>query len=158
MIDRKRLYRTAVVATALIFAASLAAQAADTAETATSDFKVAATAPGSVLSVETKPPAESLAHVNQQYLMTYRSCGVDGEPIVASGYALIPEGEPPEGGWPVLAWAHGTTGVADICAPSAIYPGGPESGYHQLVLPVLPVLPVLVDWWTGGLVDWWTGG
>jgi pimeloyl-ACP methyl ester carboxylesterase len=24
----------------------------------------------------------------------------------------------PEGGWPVLAWSHGTLGVADICAPS----------------------------------------
>jgi acetyl esterase/lipase len=25
---------------------------------------------------------------------------------------------PPAGGWPVVAWAHGTIGVADVCAPS----------------------------------------
>ena len=29
-----------------------------------------------------------------------------------------PKGDPPADGWPVLAWAHGTTGLADICAPS----------------------------------------
>src|SRR5690625_5966931 len=31
---------------------------------------------------------------------------------------FLPRGEAPEGGWPVLAWAHGTTGIADRCAPS----------------------------------------
>src|SRR4051794_3656476 len=31
---------------------------------------------------------------------------------------VIPKGDPPSGGWPVMAWAHGTTGMADICAPS----------------------------------------
>ncbi|HLY56451.1 MAG TPA: lipase family protein [Stellaceae bacterium] len=36
----------------------------------------------------------------------------------ASGVVLVPPGTPPAGGWPVIAWAHGTTGVARICAPS----------------------------------------
>jgi pimeloyl-ACP methyl ester carboxylesterase len=31
---------------------------------------------------------------------------------------MFPRGGPPQGGWPVVAWAHGTVGVADICAPS----------------------------------------
>ena len=31
---------------------------------------------------------------------------------------LIPAGHPPPGGWPVIAWAHGTSGVARMCAPS----------------------------------------
>jgi alpha-beta hydrolase superfamily lysophospholipase len=31
---------------------------------------------------------------------------------------LAPTGEAPPGGRPVLAWAHGTTGLADRCAPS----------------------------------------
>ncbi|SFU34943.1 Serine aminopeptidase, S33 [Nitrosomonas eutropha] len=101
---------------------------------------VVATTPGSLLSVQTQPLEAALAYAGQRYLITYRSRGVAGEPIVASGYVLLPKGEPPNSGWPVLAWAHGTTGVADICAPSAIYPGGPEDSYHQIVLPVL-------DWW-----------
>ena len=31
---------------------------------------------------------------------------------------LIPAGSAPVGGWPVIAWAHGTSGMARICAPS----------------------------------------
>lgn len=33
---------------------------------------------------------------------------------------LIPAGTPPPNGWPVIAWAHGTSGVARLCAPSAM--------------------------------------
>lgn len=31
---------------------------------------------------------------------------------------MLPAGNPPKAGWPVIAWAHGTSGVARICAPS----------------------------------------
>jgi acetyl esterase/lipase len=48
----------------------------------------------------------------------YASKGWNNQPVVVSGDILIPEGRPPEGGWPVLAWSHGTVGVADACAPS----------------------------------------
>ncbi|MDV3456102.1 lipase family protein [Sphingomonas sp. HF-S4] len=42
-----------------------------------------------------------------------------GERAVAvSGIVLLPKGKAPRGGWPVVAWAHGTTGTADVCAPS----------------------------------------
>jgi hypothetical protein len=30
----------------------------------------------------------------------------------------LPKSRAPAGGWPVIAWAHGTSGVARICAPS----------------------------------------
>jgi alpha-beta hydrolase superfamily lysophospholipase len=30
----------------------------------------------------------------------------------------VPYGTPPTGGWPVIAWSHGTSGVAHSCAPS----------------------------------------
>ena len=49
----------------------------------------------------------------------YHSRSKDGEDIAVSGYALVPlSDQPPEGGYPVVAYAHGTTGMADICAPS----------------------------------------
>ncbi len=35
----------------------------------------------------------------------------------------------PDGGWPVLSWAHGTTGVSDICAPSNDTADGPAHDY-----------------------------
>lgn len=38
--------------------------------------------------------------------------------VPVSGLLLLPKGERPAGGWPVLAWAHGTLGIADRCAPS----------------------------------------
>lgn len=48
----------------------------------------------------------------------YHSRGLNGEDIAASGVVLIPAGKPPRDGWPVIAWAHGTSGVARMCAPS----------------------------------------
>ena len=45
--------------------------------------------------------------------------GIDGETrIPVSGSLFLPEGIPPEGGWRLIAWTHGTVGIADICAPS----------------------------------------
>lgn len=48
----------------------------------------------------------------------YRSRGLKGEPIAASGIAIAPVGPPPPGGRPVVVWAHPTTGVVPRCAPS----------------------------------------
>jgi pimeloyl-ACP methyl ester carboxylesterase len=48
----------------------------------------------------------------------YHSRALNGSDVAASGVVLIPGGEPPAGGWPLIAWAHGTSGVARMCAPS----------------------------------------
>ncbi len=48
----------------------------------------------------------------------YHSLSADGADVATSGVVLIPAGQPPAGGWPVIAWAHGTSGVARMCAPS----------------------------------------
>ena len=50
--------------------------------------------------------------------LLYRSQSADGSDVATSGVILIPEGKAPSGGWPVIAWAHGTSGVARMCAPS----------------------------------------
>jgi pimeloyl-ACP methyl ester carboxylesterase len=54
------------------------------------------------------------------YRLLYTSTdGNSGRDIVAvSGALFLPAGKPPQGGWPLVAWAHGTVGIADICAPS----------------------------------------
>ena len=51
-------------------------------------------------------------------LVLYRSTAVNGDPVAVSGTVMVPRGKPPKGGWPVATWAHGSTGVADPCAPS----------------------------------------
>ena len=48
----------------------------------------------------------------------YHSLDASGAPVATSGVVLIPAGKAPAGGWPVIAWAHGTSGVARQCAPS----------------------------------------
>ena len=52
-------------------------------------------------------------------LILYTQKAHDSEQLVGvSGIVSIPEGKAPEGGWPVVSWAHGSTGLADRCAPS----------------------------------------
>jgi hypothetical protein len=36
----------------------------------------------------------------------YHSRALNGDDIAASGVILIPAGKAPQGGWPVIAWAH----------------------------------------------------
>jgi acetyl esterase/lipase len=48
----------------------------------------------------------------------YRSTKPDGTPIAVSGVVIVPAGQAPAGGWPIVAWAHPTTGVVSHCAPS----------------------------------------
>ena len=52
------------------------------------------------------------------HLVLYRSTSAKGEPVAVSGVVSLPSGTPPDGGWPVISWGHGTTGMADDCAPS----------------------------------------
>ena len=48
----------------------------------------------------------------------YHSRNASGTDVAVSGVVLIPAGKAPDGGWPVIAWAHGFSGVARRCAPS----------------------------------------
>src|SRR5262245_20542954 len=52
------------------------------------------------------------------YRVLYRSTGMKGEPIFVSGVVIVPQGDPPPGGRPIVAWAHPTTGITAPCAPS----------------------------------------
>jgi predicted esterase len=49
----------------------------------------------------------------------------------------IPKGKAPKGGWPVITWAHGTTGVADACAPSRNSVSSPAQPYISYIYPDL---------------------
>lgn len=55
-----------------------------------------------------------------------RSSDGDGRPTWSTARVFRPVGPAPEGGFPVVVWAHGTAGIADRCAPSrsaALVPG-----------------------------------
>ena len=53
------------------------------------------------------------------YLIHYRSVGYDGRANVLTGLLVEPDARAPDDGRPVVAWAHGTTGIAEGCAPSS---------------------------------------
>jgi hypothetical protein len=78
------------------------------------------TTPGVLLQQEAMPAALVLPNAAQGIRILYSSTdGDDGKTAnYVSGDLQLPKGTPPAGGWPVIAWAHGTVGVADICAPS----------------------------------------
>jgi hypothetical protein len=48
----------------------------------------------------------------------YRSRSASGDDVASSGVVLYPDGKPPAGGWPIIAWAHPLNGVGRSCAPS----------------------------------------
>jgi dienelactone hydrolase len=62
-------------------------------------------------------------------LVLYSSRSVTGKKIAVSGSVSVPKGTPPKGGWPVITYGHGTTGIADKCAPSRNTASGPANGY-----------------------------
>jgi pimeloyl-ACP methyl ester carboxylesterase len=70
----------------------------------------------------------------QAYRVLYRSIGMHGEPIAVSGVIIVPPGPAPASGWPIVAWAHPTTGVVPHCAPSlAIFVFQQMAGLRQLI-------------------------
>jgi pimeloyl-ACP methyl ester carboxylesterase len=80
----------------------------------------AAAKPGTMIRTEPQPAESSLQNAGNAMRILYSSTdGLDGKtPIAVSGSLFLPKGEAPAGGWPLIAWAHGTVGIADVCAPS----------------------------------------
>jgi pimeloyl-ACP methyl ester carboxylesterase len=54
------------------------------------------------------------------YRVLYKSTGYDGKPTAVSGLIVVPDGGLPSGGRKVIAYTHGTVGVASNCAPSLV--------------------------------------
>lgn len=80
------------------------------------------TTPGTVVDLEELAPGLVLPGAADAKRITYWTTGFDGKPALSTGAFFVPEGEAPEGGWPVLGWAHGTSGLGDDCAPSLVGP------------------------------------
>jgi pimeloyl-ACP methyl ester carboxylesterase len=75
--------------------------------------------PGELLRKEAFP-GYSLPKGATAVRILYHSLDATGRDVATSGVVLIPAGTAPPTGWPVIAWAHGTSGVARLCAPSAM--------------------------------------
>ncbi|MET9326896.1 lipase family protein [Tsukamurella sp. NPDC003166] len=75
-------------------------------------------------------PALGLADAAQAHRFLYSTTNQYGPDAVSTAALFLPEGDVPAGGWPVVAWAHGTVGLCDEATPSA----QPQSDRQQFYL------------------------
>lgn len=94
---------TAISASALLAAPTGTAQAA---------------APGTVIAV-TGQPAGWHHDIPNGSAVEYWTTRSNGEPVKASGALFVPDGPAPAGGWPIMAYDHGTTGLGARCGGQA---------------------------------------
>ncbi|SEE34024.1 Prolyl oligopeptidase family protein [Gordonia malaquae] len=74
---------------------------------------------GTLISKTPLEQSVTLPAAGQAYRVLYASTDVHGKPAVSTGAIFLPKRPAPKGGYKVLAWAHGTVGLGDNCAPSA---------------------------------------
>ena len=77
--------------------------------------RAAASADGSLVSHE--PMAGAPAGATAWHIR-YRSEAQNGSTVEITGVVVAPTGPAPKGGRHVVAWAHGTVGIGEACAPT----------------------------------------
>ncbi len=88
---------------------------------------------GSVIWTRPLDGTMALPSAARNALVLYRSMDAKDRTVAVSGTVSIPPGEAPKGGWPVITWTHGTTGLARGCAPSLDNANGPEHPYIDII-------------------------
>ena len=111
----------AVLTVVMVSCSNGAAKVAQIAPTpiATADFS--GTGPGSLIEAMSMPNIDRKIRAlgAKAVRVVYRSTsGIDDTPTEVSAAVFIPTGTAPPGGWPVIAYAHGTSGINNDCGPS----------------------------------------
>lgn len=73
--------------------------------------------PGQLVGVHPQP-LSTLPEAGQNWMVSYVTTGQSGRDTVVQGLIHLPKAPPPAGGYPVVSWGAGATGVAPQCAPS----------------------------------------
>ncbi|MFQ6326492.1 lipase family protein [Nocardia sp. CWNU-33] len=118
---RKLWFTTAIACTC---AASLLTLSAATADPAGG--------PGTVTSIAPLAAVATLPGSVNSTRIIYRTSTANNVPTEASAAVYFPPGPAPAGGWPVIAWAHGTVGLGDDCAYSITGPSAAERDWAYL--------------------------
>jgi pimeloyl-ACP methyl ester carboxylesterase len=84
---------------------------------------------------------DALKGARANEMLLYRSKDLHGKLTAVSGSLALPKGKPPKGGWPIITYAHGTTGSADACAPTRGYDADKLTSY---------AFPLLREWLKAG--------
>ncbi|WP_067721157.1 alpha/beta hydrolase [Nocardia yamanashiensis] len=98
----------------VISALSLCAIAGTTTVPATAEI----VALGELSNIEFLDTAWSFEKASATLGLTYGTLDQRDNPARATAGLYLPPGLPPQGGWPLVVWAHGTIGIGNDCAPS----------------------------------------
>ena len=74
--------------------------------------------PGTIIRSQPLPSDPGLPAGTRSWRVLFHTTSLSGADLAESGVVVVPGGAPPPGGFPIVSWAHGTTGVASGCAPS----------------------------------------
>jgi dienelactone hydrolase len=96
---------------------------------------------GGLIWARTQRGRDALKGAGKNALLLYKSKDLHGKLTAVSGSLSLPKGKAPRGGWPVITYAHGTTGSADTCAPTRGYDKNDLTSY---------AFPLLRSWLKAG--------
>ncbi len=80
--------------------------------------------PGTLIRVQALATDATSATVR----VMYHSRDAQDHDRAVTGVITYPTATPPDAGWPVVSWAHGTTGLTSVCAPSRQGSAAPSFG------------------------------
>lgn len=86
-------------------------------------------APGTLIASVPLAPSLAVGGAGSAYRILYSTVDQHDSPAVSTAVVFLPHGQPPQSGWPVIAWAHGTVGLGDDCTPSALPRGDRDNTY-----------------------------
>ena len=96
---------------------------------------------GGLIWWRTQTGRDALKGDGKTSLLLYNSKDLHGKLTAVSASLTLPKGKAPKGGWPVITYAHGTTGAADDCAPTRGYDANTLTSYAY---------PLLQSWLKAG--------
>ncbi|GLP82538.1 lipase family protein [Mycobacterium antarcticum] len=110
-----------VVATVSAACGPKPAESADATPVPIASADLSGSGPGTLVSAMSMPVLgqSSEGRTFDAARVVYRSTNGDtGEGTEVSGSVFVPKGTAPDGGWPVISFGHGTTGLDEPCGPS----------------------------------------
>ena len=115
---KMKLFMTSVLSTSLLLTGCGDGSSDDSPATTDPSGTPANNIQNPVVKVDAYTSTNLGAVAAESSILTYKMLGQSGQEVQATSLVFTPTTPPPAGGWPIVVWAHGTTGVADACAPS----------------------------------------
>ena len=115
---KMKLFMTSVLSTSLLLTACGGGSSDDSPVTTNPSGTPANNIQNPVVKVDAYTSTNLGSVAAESSILTYKMLGQSGQEVQATSLVFTPNTPPPTGGWPIVVWAHGTTGVADACAPS----------------------------------------